>query len=98
MNLSIKLKAAWPYVKPFVPVAIGMLGLIGAQNTVPAVKRLTDFTTSPPADQASALDVAQFEAMQTRILAAVRALPPVTIHPSCPDIYLDNVNITQRKK
>jgi hypothetical protein len=104
--MNINWRLAWGIAKPLLPVVLTALGIVGAQNTIPAVKRATDFTAPPIAAAAPApvmvMDLAAIEAMQLRVLADLRRLPPaqlqpVIIDPKCADFYLNDVNLTHRK-
>jgi hypothetical protein len=104
--MNIDWRLAWGIVKPALPVVLTALGVVGAQNTIPAVKRATDFTAPAATAAASApvmvMDLAAIEAMQLRVLAALRQLPPaqlqpVIIDPKCADFFLNDVNLTHRK-
>ena len=99
-------RLVWSIAKPALPVLLTALGIISAQNVIPAVKRATDFTAPPIAAAAPApvivMDLAAIEAMQLRVLAALRQLPPaqlqpVVIDPKCADFYLNDVNLTHRR-
>jgi hypothetical protein len=102
----INWSVAWKIAKPLLPVVLTALGIVGAQNAIPAVKRATDFTAPPIAAAAPApvmvMDLPAIEAMQLRVLAALRQLPPaqlqpVIIDPKCSDFFLNDVNLTHRK-